>query len=143
LIVDYSVNRFSPFCVRGINFDFVCLDRLWWLMPLSTIFQFYWWRKPEYPENTTDLLRVTDKLYHIMLSGSWIYNYLCKKCLSPLKLWVSNPAHGEVYSIQHYVIKFVSDSQQVGLVSLFILQIALVYIEISIIYTFITFCILR
>jgi hypothetical protein len=24
-----------------------------------------------------------------------------------------NPAHGEVYSIQHYVIKFVSDLQQV------------------------------
>jgi hypothetical protein len=26
----------------------------------------------------------------------------------------SNPVHGEVYSIQHYVIKFVSDLQQVG-----------------------------
>ena len=25
-----------------------------------------------------------------------------------------NPAHGEVYSIQHYVIKFVSDFRQVG-----------------------------
>ena len=25
-----------------------------------------------------------------------------------------NPANGEVYSIQHYVIKFVSDLQQVG-----------------------------
>jgi hypothetical protein len=23
------------------------------LMSLSTIFQFYWWRKPEYPEKTT------------------------------------------------------------------------------------------
>ena len=26
----------------------------------------------------------------------------------------SNLAHGEVYSIQHYVIKFVSDLRQVG-----------------------------
>ena len=25
-----------------------------------------------------------------------------------------NPVHGKVYSIQHYVIKFVSDLQQVG-----------------------------
>ena len=26
----------------------------------------------------------------------------------------SNPVHGEVYSIQHYVIKFVSDLRQIG-----------------------------
>ena len=28
---------------------------------------FYWWRKPEYPEKTTDLPQATDTLYHTML----------------------------------------------------------------------------
>jgi hypothetical protein len=30
------------------------------------------------------------------------------------KVVSSNPVHGEVYSIHHYVIKFVSDLRQVG-----------------------------
>jgi hypothetical protein len=44
-----------------------------------------------------------------------IYNYLCNQCISPLKLRVRIPlSSGEVYSIQRYVIKFVSELRQVG-----------------------------
>ena len=59
--------------VRLVNiFIFLtyCGD-LWCSMPffnnISVISQFYWWRKPENPEQTTNLPEVSDKLYHIML----------------------------------------------------------------------------
>ena len=45
----------------------------WCLMPLSAISQLYhgdqfqWWKKPKYPERTTDHGQVTGKLYHLRL----------------------------------------------------------------------------
>jgi hypothetical protein len=71
------------FCLVRYMIIYTCLDDkfehflffffvwglvLWCLTPLLTISQLhcgsqlYWWRKPEYPEKTTDLPQVTDKL---------------------------------------------------------------------------------
>ena len=32
--------------------------------------QFYWWRKPEYPEKTTHISQVTDKISHNVVSST-------------------------------------------------------------------------
>ena len=46
--------------------------------------------------------------------GSWIYKLPMRSVPITTKVVNLNPAQGEMYSLQHYVIKFVSDLRQVG-----------------------------
>ena len=62
-------------------FPFIWIG-LWCLMRFSTIFQlycecqFYWWRKPKYPEETTNLSQVRQTLWHnVMLSRIQTHNF--------------------------------------------------------------------
>ena len=60
----------------------------------------------------------------------WELDLLLSVQLVPIttKVVSSNPAHGEVYSIQHYAIKFVSDLRQVG-GFLWVLVIIVLYMQ--------------
>ena len=49
------------------------------------------------------------------LYGSWIYNYLCNQCLSPLTLWVPISLRRCILNTTFdYVLKLVSDLREVG-----------------------------
>jgi len=63
--MEYLYCDLCTFTFIHLTTDLLCL------MPLSAIFQLYhgdqfqWWKKPEYPERTTDHGQATGNIYHL------------------------------------------------------------------------------
>ena len=89
----------------------VGLVGLWCLTSLSTIFQlyrggqFYWWRKPEYPEQTTDPSNIMYQLIN-RKKNYWIDN-TCSTCLDNMNDLTSLWKTSFVGSIRLYMYMYI------------------------------------
>jgi hypothetical protein len=103
------------------NFSYMyCLFVWWCLMPLSTILQvyrgvqYYWWRKPEDPEKTTDYIRIWSSLaIHYIKIFRTTCSWVCNQCLSPLMLWVWIPFIERCTRYNSYIMWYAQDEWKV------------------------------
>ena len=117
-----ALNLISTFLLFGWLVSFMMFNATF--NNISVICQFYWWRKPECPEKTTDLPQVTDKLDHIMLyTSAWagfelttsevIGTDCIGSCVNPTTIW-SRPRrplrfygiHRDLWDTKAVCIKF-------------------------------------
>ena len=82
--------KFSCFKIRKSEIEFFVLVNFHGIVPVSLVI----------------FLKVFFASY-----GSWMYNYLCNQCISPLKLWVPIPFMARC---TRYKIMFVCDLRQVS-----------------------------